>query len=98
MCIEAVEVDPWQLRDFPAHFNTQEICDAVVKEDHFSLHYVSDWLVKQQQVKLWHDDGDYCSDAELVEWYEGYKKRKSQKTQIKEELMPIAWHPSRWWD
>ena len=26
------------------------------------------------------------------------KKRKAQKAQIKKELMPIAWRPSRWWD
>ena len=26
------------------------------------------------------------------------KKRKAQKVQIKKELMPVAWHPSRWWD
>ena len=28
----------------------------------------------------------------------GYKKWKAQKAKIKEELMPIAWHPLRWWD
>ena len=27
-----------------------------------------------------------------------YKKRKAQKAKIKKELMPTAWHPSRWWD
>ena len=26
------------------------------------------------------------------------KKRKEQKEQIKEELLPIVWHPSRWWE
>ena len=26
------------------------------------------------------------------------KKRRAQKAKIKEELMPIAWHPPRWWD
>ena len=26
------------------------------------------------------------------------KKRRAQKAKIKEELMPIAWHTSRWWD
>ena len=31
----------------------------------------------------------------MIEWYEGYKKRKSQKAKIKEELLPIAWHPFR---
>ena len=28
----------------------------------------------------------------------GIKKKKAQKASIKEELMPIAWHLSRWWD
>ena len=26
------------------------------------------------------------------------KKKKAQKASIKEELMSIAWHPSRYWD
>ena len=26
------------------------------------------------------------------------KKIKGQKAKIKEELLPTAWHPSRWWD
>ena len=34
----------------------------------------------------------------VIEWYDGYKKRKAQKAQIKKDLIPIAWHPSRWWD
>ena len=39
-----------------------------------------------------HDDGV------IIKWYNGYQKRKTQKAKRKEELMPIAWHPSRWWD
>ena len=31
----------------------------------------------------------------LIKWYEGYKKRRAQKGQIKKELMPITWHHSR---
>ena len=27
-----------------------------------------------------------------------WNKRKPQKAKIKEELLPIAWHPSRWLD
>ena len=42
--------------------------------------------------------GPWGYDDKLIEWYEGYQKRKAQKAQIKKELMPIAWHPSRWWD
>ena len=29
--------------------------------------------------------------------YQGYHKRQPQKAKIEEELMPTAWHPSRWW-
>ena len=41
----------------------------------------------QQQLKIWHDDVDYYNDDELIEWYDAYQKRKSQKAQIKKELM-----------
>ena len=34
----------------------------------------------------------------LIKWYDGYQKRKTQKSKIKKELAPTAWHPSRWWD
>ena len=43
----------------------------------------------------WDDDND---EDKFFEWYDGYKKRKAQKAKIKEELLPIAWHPSRYWD
>ena len=52
----------------------------------------------QQQLKIWHDDDDYCNDDELIEQYEGHKGRKTQKAQIKKDLMPISWHPSRYSD
>ena len=64
----------------------------------WSLKYIPDWFVTQGQTQLWHDDGEYCVDDKLVEWYDGYKKRKAQKASIKEELLTIAWHPSRHWD
>ena len=51
----------------------------------------------QQLVKTWHDD-NYDDNDEITEWYEGHQKRKTQKAQIKKELIPIAWHPSKWWD
>ena len=34
----------------------------------------------------------------LIEWYKGYKKRRAQRIKIEKELMPIACHPSRWWN
>ena len=44
----------------------------------------------------------WCEDFDdsyyLIRWRNEYKKRKAQKAQIKKELLPIAWHPSSWWD
>ena len=55
---------------------------------------------------MWHDgyyydDGGHWDDDDedkFFEWYDGYKKRKAQKASTKEELLPIAWHISRYWD
>ena len=66
MCNKAVETGPYQLRDVP------------------------DWFVTQEQIEIWAADDEYCDDDEIIEWYESYKKRKAQKSKIKEELMPIA--------
>ena len=92
----------------PDHFKMQEICEKAVKDDSSSLQFVPDWLIIREWVDIWYDgyyddDGvhwDYDDDYEdkFFEWYDGYKKRKAQKASIKEALMPIAWHPSRWWD
>ena len=89
MCEKAVKECSYMLEDVPDHFKTQKMCDAVVMEDLLLLRYVPDQFVTQQQVKL--------RDDKLTGWYEGYQKRKAQKAKIKEELMPIASHPSRWW-
>ena len=29
----------------------------------------------------------------MIKWHDGYKKGKAQKASIKEELIPISWHP-----
>ena len=90
MCEKAVEEDPYRLRDAPDHLKTQKMCDAVVMKDLLLLRYVPDCFFTQQQIKL--------RDDRLIGWYEGYKKWKAQKALIKEELLPIAWYPSRYWD
>ena len=43
-------------------------------------------------------DDDYCNDDKVIGWHNDYQKGKAQKSQIKEQLMSIAWHPSKWWD
>ena len=83
-----VEENPQLLKYVPDRFKTREICNAVVMEDALLLRYVTDWFVTQQQVK-W--------DERLIKWYNGYQKCKTQKAKLKEELLPIAWHPSRYW-
>ena len=74
------------------------MCDEAIAEYPYSLQYVCDWFVTQERVKIWHDDDYYSNVNEIVEWYDHYEKRKNQKSEIKEELIPIAWHTSRWWD
>ena len=78
------------LKHVPDRFKTQEMCSAVVMEDPLLLRYVPDWSDTQQQVKL--------QDDRLINWYKGCQKGKVQKAQIRKELMPSAWHPSRYWD
>ena len=90
MCKRVVEENPLLLKYVPDRFKTKEICDKTVSHDPSSLQYVPDYFVTQQQVKL--------RNGRLIKWYNGYQKRQVQKAQIKKELMPIAWHPSRYWD
>ena len=44
------------------------------------------------------DDDDDDDDEDNFLSGDGYKKWKAQKASIKEEFLPIAWHPSRYWD
>ena len=88
------------------YLKTQEMCEKAVKDDSSSLQYVHDWFVTREWEYMWYDDyydddGDHGDDDDedrFFEWYDGYKKWKAQKVSIKEELLPIAWHPSRYWD
>ena len=79
MCTKATEVKPWQLYYVPDHIKTQELCNDEVEEEPSSLQYVPDYFVTQKQLKIWHNEDDYCNYDELNKWYEGYQKRKSQK-------------------
>ena len=88
----------------PDHLKTDKMCEKAVENDPWSLKYVPDWFVTHQKIfrvmKL--TIGRRCmfphNHNVIIKQYEGYKNQKTQKASIKEELMPIAWHPSRWWD
>ena len=97
MFIKAVEKDPWQLYCVSDHLKTKEMCDEAVGGHSFSLQYVPNWFVTQQQVKIWHDDSEYYYDGDdddngdndddrIIKWHDGYQKRKAQKTQIKKSV------------
>ena len=72
------------------------MCDKAVRHDSSSLQFVLDWFVAIQQVEVCCDESEYDDDNydKFSEQYNGYKKRKAQKSKIKEELLPIAWHPN----
>ena len=47
------------------------MCNEEVRRKPWLLEYEPDWLVTQEQVKIWHDDDYCCNDNKIVEWYEG---------------------------
>ena len=71
ICSKVVPIYPCLLEHVLDHLKTQEMCDKAFWEDTFSLQYVPDWFVTQQQLKLWHDYDDYCNDDKLIKWYDG---------------------------
>ena len=91
--IKAIEKEAESLEHVPDHFKTEEMCKRAIEADLYTLVFCPDSFVTQKQIKSWYDDDD-----EALAWYQGYQKRKAKKAQIKKELIPIAWHPSRWWD
>ena len=71
--------------------DNQEMCIRVVETDSGLLQFVP---VTHQQVEVWCDESKYHYD------YDKFSEEKNaiKKKKKKEELMPIAWHPSRWWN
>ena len=55
MCINTLEVEPWQLCDVPDYLKTQKICDDVVRMDSYSLLFLSYWYVTQEELGIWHE-------------------------------------------
>ena len=89
MCNESVKKSPEALEHVFDQYKTQEMCNEAVQRVPWMLVFVPDWFVMLQ--KTWHEDFGY--DDVLSTWRDAYIKRKAQKTKIKEELMPVAWHP-----
>ena len=88
MCNAAVEKLPEVLGFVPDQYKTQEMCNEAVQRVPWMLLYVLDQYKTQEM----------CNEAvkkssEVLRWYKGYEQRKAQKAKIKEDLMPVAWHP-----
>ena len=106
MCNDIMRTMPDAFHLIPDCFKTQKMCGQAIKEDSSSLQFVPDWFDTRDWMWMWYDDyddddghhWDNDDEAKFFEWYDGYKKRKAQKASIKKELIPVAWHPSRYWD
>ena len=44
------------------------------------------------------DDPDVIINVRLLAWQIKFEKHKELKIELSEELMPVVWHPNRWWD
>ena len=93
MCNEAVEKNPYMFEYVPDQYKTQKMCNEAVQGVPWMFEHVPDQFVTQE---MWHEAFD--DDDELITWCDAYIKCKTQKAKIKEELMPVAWHPDRWWN
>ena len=95
MCINAIGKTPWMLRCVLNCLKAQEMCNETMRIEPYLLEYVPDWFVTQQQLKLWHDYGEYEDNLFKKQRYNNYKKWKPQKASIKGQSMSIVWHSSR---
>ena len=104
ICKQPVKIYPYALDYVPEHFKTQEMCDKGVQKEPWSLIYAPDWFVTHQKILQVMKSiiGMRCvflnNNDRLIKWHNDYQKWKTQRAQIKEELFPVAWHPSRYWD
>ena len=44
------------------------------------------------------DDPDTIILMRGLAWHIKFRKREEHKKELREELIPVAWHPNRWWD
>ena len=83
-----------EVDDIPDRLKTQEMCSD---KFHFSdeVDDIPDWFITLEMIEIFSRPCCAGCDFEFDDWFNGYKERKAQKAQIRDELMPIAWHPDR---
>ena len=94
MCVKAFNVNPLKFEYIPDRLKTQEMCSD---KFHFSdeVDDIPDWFITLEMIGIFSRPCCAGCDFEFDDWFNGYKERKAQKAQIRDELMPIAWHPDR---
>ena len=97
MCNDAVDAEPRVLEFVSNQFKTQEMCNDAAGAGPWVLWFVPDHFKTAQMCEEAVKKYPWLL-ADVGTWYEGYIKRKAMKKNIKEELMPVAWHPDRYWD
>ena len=86
ICNKAIDIDSFVLWHILDNLKTQVMCVKAGEAGLGLLAYVPDWFVTHQQIKVWHDDEEYCDHDEFIKWYNGYQKRRTQKAKAKKEL------------
>ena len=89
MCNKAVDEYPANFEYVPDHYITREICNKALDDDCLCyLYFIPDWFITPKMIEN--------GDAQFHDPFKSYKQCKAQKSQIKAELLPIAWHPDRY--
>ena len=83
MCNDVVFIIPYLLKFVPDYFKSRKMCEMVVRRKPRSLEYVPDWFVTQVEIRILHDDYDYCDDDDSIEWYDGYQNVRPKKHKYK---------------
>ena len=82
--------------------------DMLIFKQHFSkVAFLSNTMdilgvdlnkINLDDINFYEDDPETITHVRLLDWRKKFEKRKSCKTDIGKNLMPVAWHPTRWWD
>ena len=83
MCDKIVEKSPNFIKYIPDYFITREMCNKAFEKNPRNIYHIPDYFITEEMYKQY-----------SVEIYD-YKKRKEQKALIREQILPIAWHPDR---
>ena len=54
--------------------------------------------INLDDVDFQEDDPKTIIHVRRLAWRNKFEKSKAYKRNLSKELMPVAWHPTRWWD